>query len=52
VVVTYPVKSLGRREKGMAEQYEETFLEMLSFRPWAVTQLDLAAELAFIVDKR
>jgi len=52
VVVTFPVKSLGRREKGMAEQYEHTFTDMLSTRPWPVTQLDLPGELAFVVDKR
>jgi 16S rRNA (guanine(1405)-N(7))-methyltransferase len=52
VVVTFPVASLGHRDKGMPEQYESTFLGMLSDRPWAVTQLDLSAELAFVVDKR
>jgi 16S rRNA (guanine(1405)-N(7))-methyltransferase len=52
VVVTFPVKSLGRREKGMAEQYERTFTEMLSARRWPATQLDLPGELVFIVDKR
>jgi len=52
VVVTFPVKSLGHRDKGMAEQYEETFLGMLSGRPWAVAQLDLVTELVFVVDKR
>jgi 16S rRNA (guanine(1405)-N(7))-methyltransferase len=52
VVVTFPVVSLGHREKGMAEQYERTFLDMLSDRPWTLTQIGLAAELAFVVDKR
>jgi 16S rRNA (guanine(1405)-N(7))-methyltransferase len=52
VAVTFPVKSLGRREKGMEEQYERTFAETLSARRWPVTQLDLPGELAFIVDKR
>jgi 16S rRNA (guanine(1405)-N(7))-methyltransferase len=52
VVITFPVKSLGRREKGMAEQYERTFTDMLSRRPWTVSQLDLLAELIFVVDKR
>jgi 16S rRNA (guanine(1405)-N(7))-methyltransferase len=52
VVVTFPVKSLGRREKGMVEQYERVFSDMLSERPWAVTQIDLPAELAFVVEKR
>ena len=52
VVITFPVKSLGQREKGMAEQYTQATLDMLSRRPWAVAQLDLEAELAFVVEKR
>jgi 16S rRNA (guanine(1405)-N(7))-methyltransferase len=52
VVVTFPVRSLGRREKGMAGQYERTFLDMLSGRPWSIAQLDLSLELIFVVDKR
>ena len=52
VAVTFPVKSLGRREKGMAEQYERTFTGMLSERPWTVSRLDLPGELVFVVDKR
>ena len=51
-VVTFPVKSLGRREKGMPAHYAQTFAEMLSVRPWPVTRLDFATEQAFIVDKR
>jgi 16S rRNA (guanine(1405)-N(7))-methyltransferase len=52
VVVTFPVKSLGQREKGMAEHYEHVFLDMIANRPWAVVRLDLVTELVFIVDKR
>ena len=51
VVVTFPVKSLGRREKGMVAQYERTFYAMVSGRPWPVTRLDFASELTFIVCK-
>ena len=52
VIVSFPVKSLGRREKGMAAHYARTFTAMLAGRPWPVTRLDFATEMAFIVDKR
>jgi 16S rRNA (guanine(1405)-N(7))-methyltransferase len=52
VVVSFPVKSLGRREKGMWQHYERTFTEMLAHRTWPVTRLAFATELVFIVNKR
>jgi 16S rRNA (guanine(1405)-N(7))-methyltransferase len=48
-VVTYPVRSLGRRDKGMVDHYDRAVAEMLSDRPWPVTRLDLAEELAFVI---
>lgn len=51
VVVSYPVRSLGSREKGMPENYERAFREMTLARPWAVTRLAFGSELAFIVHK-
>jgi 16S rRNA (guanine(1405)-N(7))-methyltransferase len=51
-VVTFPVKSLGRREKGMPAHYAQTFAEMLASRPWPVIRLDFATEQVFVVDKR
>jgi 16S rRNA (guanine(1405)-N(7))-methyltransferase len=51
VVVSFPVKSLGQREKGMREHYARTFREAISDRPWRVTHLAFATELVFIVDK-
>ena len=52
VVVSFPVRSLGRREKGMPEHYAHELGEMLSGRPWPVTRLDFPTELVFIADKR
>ena len=51
-VVTFPVMSLGRRDKGMPEHYARSFTEMVSGRPWPVTRLDFATEQVFIVHKR
>ncbi|MBN1580418.1 MAG: Rmt family 16S rRNA (guanine(1405)-N(7))-methyltransferase [Anaerolineae bacterium] len=51
IVVTFPVKSLGRREKGMVKHYENIFSEMISGRTWPVTRFAFATELAFVVEK-
>jgi 16S rRNA (guanine(1405)-N(7))-methyltransferase len=51
VAVSFPVHSLGGHDKGMPEQYERTFIEMLSGRPWPVTHLRFETELVFLVDK-
>jgi 16S rRNA (guanine(1405)-N(7))-methyltransferase len=51
VVVTFPVRSLGNREKGMAAHYERTFRTQIANRPWPVIRLLFESELVFIVDK-
>jgi 16S rRNA (guanine(1405)-N(7))-methyltransferase len=51
VVVTFPVQSLGQREKGMSVHYERTFRAQVADRSWSLIRLDFGAELAFIVDK-
>lgn len=51
VVVTFPVQSLGQRDKGMAAHYESFFREQLEDRPWPVTRLVFESELVFTVDK-
>jgi 16S rRNA (guanine(1405)-N(7))-methyltransferase len=51
VVVTFPVQSLGRHEKGMVEHYGTVFDEMVAGRRWAVARLDFATELVFVVTK-
>jgi 16S rRNA (guanine(1405)-N(7))-methyltransferase len=50
-VVSYPVKSLGRREKGMLANYARAFDQMLSDRPWQVERLEVETELVYVVDK-
>jgi 16S rRNA (guanine(1405)-N(7))-methyltransferase len=51
IVVTFAVRSLGRREKGMLAHYARTFAEMVEDRPWAVTRLDFQTELVYVVEK-
>jgi len=50
-VVSFPVQSLGQREKGMAAHYERTFRAQLADRSWPITRLRFESELVFIVEK-
>jgi 16S rRNA (guanine(1405)-N(7))-methyltransferase len=48
VVVSYAVKSLGGREKGMLETYERQFRENISDRDWAIEKLVFDSELVLV----
>jgi 16S rRNA (guanine(1405)-N(7))-methyltransferase len=49
VVVSFAVKSLGGREKGMVEHYRQQFLGWLKDRQWPAEKLAFDSELVFIV---
>ncbi len=49
VVVSFAVKSLGGREKGMAGNYQAQFKELAAGRGWAAVELRFDSELVFIV---
>jgi 16S rRNA (guanine(1405)-N(7))-methyltransferase len=51
VVVSYAIKSLGGREKGMIDQYQRQFSEMAEGRWWEVEKLVFDSELVFIVNR-
>ena len=51
VVVSFSVKSLGGREKGMATHYEREFRSMVEDKPWQVSKLIFDTELVFVVRK-
>jgi 16S rRNA (guanine(1405)-N(7))-methyltransferase len=51
VVVTFPVRSLGQRDKGMRQHYRGAFADVVSAREWPVTELTFESELAFVVRK-
>jgi 16S rRNA (guanine(1405)-N(7))-methyltransferase len=48
VVVSFPARSLGGREKGMLANYEARFRRLIAGRPWPVERLDFPTELVFI----
>jgi 16S rRNA (guanine(1405)-N(7))-methyltransferase len=51
IVVSFAVKSLGGRGKGMTGQYGRQFLEMASDQPWRIEKLEFDTELVFVVSK-
>ena len=51
VVVSFAVKSLGGREKGMPAYYRRQFQAMAEGRPWQIEELAFDTELAFVVKK-
>jgi 16S rRNA (guanine(1405)-N(7))-methyltransferase len=51
VVVSYAVKSLGGREKGMVGHYQQYFAQLVAEQEWTVKELVLESELVFVVDK-
>jgi 16S rRNA (guanine(1405)-N(7))-methyltransferase len=48
VVVSYAVKSLGGREKGMLESYETHFRELISGRAWSIEKMVFPTELVLV----
>lgn len=51
LLVTYPVRSLGGRGKGMVATYDAHMRRLLQGRPWPVTRYEFDTELAFVLAK-
>lgn len=49
LVVSFPAKSLGGKEKGMAQNYEARFTALVEGRGWVVEKFEFDTELAFVV---
>jgi 16S rRNA (guanine(1405)-N(7))-methyltransferase len=52
VVVSFAVRSLGGREKGMVEHYQQQFVQWLAGRHWAFEKLAFETELVFVVERK
>ena len=52
IVVSYAVKSLGGREKGMLETYERQFRENVRDRDWSIEKLVFDSELVLVAAPR
>jgi 16S rRNA (guanine(1405)-N(7))-methyltransferase len=51
MLVSFPARSLGGRSKGMAENYEQHFRELIAGEGWAVERFAFATEIAFLMAK-
>lgn len=51
ILVSFPARSLGGRGKGMRENYEVRFNELVEGEKWQITRFDYVSELAFLVRK-
>ena len=51
LLVSFPVQSLGGRNKGMPVHYEARFRALVQDKPWAVRRFRFESELAFLVTK-
>jgi 16S rRNA (guanine(1405)-N(7))-methyltransferase len=51
LVVSFPVYSLGGREKGMLASYDARFRELVAGRSWSIRRFDFETELVYLVTK-
>jgi 16S rRNA (guanine(1405)-N(7))-methyltransferase len=51
MLVSFPAQSLGGRSKGMLENYEAHFREMVAGLDWQVERFEFKTELAFLIKK-
>jgi 16S rRNA (guanine(1405)-N(7))-methyltransferase len=51
LLISFPVHSLGGRDKGMPINYEARFRELVAGKDWAVKRFAFATELAFLIGK-
>ena len=51
ILVSFPVRSIGGRKKGMPDFYRDHFYEMISGKPWEIQEFEFHSELAFLVTK-
>jgi 16S rRNA (guanine(1405)-N(7))-methyltransferase len=51
ILASFPAHSLGGRSKGMVQNYEAHFMQLVEGKPWQVTRFEFHGELAFLVRK-
>jgi 16S rRNA (guanine(1405)-N(7))-methyltransferase len=51
ILVSFPSRSLGGRLKGMAENYENHFYELISGKHWHITKTEFPNEITFLIQK-
>jgi 16S rRNA (guanine(1405)-N(7))-methyltransferase len=51
LLVSFPARSLGGRSKGMVQNYEAHFRELIAGHSWRVQRFEFTSELVFLVSK-
>ncbi|MBG0770877.1 MAG: 16S rRNA methyltransferase [Anaerolineaceae bacterium] len=51
ILVSFPAKSLGGRNKGMPGFYRDHFYTLIGDQPWQVQEFNFTTEIAFLVSK-
>lgn len=51
LLISFPAKSLGGRNKGMPDFYRDHFYTLIEGRPWQVQEFSFSTEIAFLVSK-
>lgn len=51
LLVSFPAHSLGGRGKGMVENYEAHFMELVAGRAWKIRRYEFGSELAFVASR-
>jgi 16S rRNA (guanine(1405)-N(7))-methyltransferase len=51
MIVSFPIHSLGGKNKGMMTYYDVHFRELVGNEPWEIRRIELATELVFVVRK-
>jgi 16S rRNA (guanine(1405)-N(7))-methyltransferase len=51
LLISYPIRSLGGRAKGMGKTYEAQFEKLMLDRNWPIKRFEFKTELAFLVKK-
>ena len=51
LVVSFPIKTLSGREKGMEKNYEHFFDKLVDGTSWQINSLSFPTELVFVIDK-
>jgi len=51
LVISYPARSLGGKNKGMVDYYKNHFHELVAHESWKITMLTFPSELVFVVEK-
>jgi 16S rRNA (guanine(1405)-N(7))-methyltransferase len=51
ILVSFPAKSLGGRNKGMPTFYRDHFYDLIKGQPWQVQEFNFPTEIAFLVTK-